>query len=87
MNWRRKFATPVKSSTGKTIRTLADARAFMMAIGRKDPGRLYRNEWHHAWEHLEAAANHGSVADARKAFRNALYLNGMLDFESDRKAR
>lgn len=81
MRWRRKFPKPVKVRDGPELRTLAEARAFMLGLPES---RTWRNEWQWAAARLLDASKEGSVDEAREAVRNALFLNMMLDFEHEK---
>jgi hypothetical protein len=59
---------------------LADARRFILSL---EPHRQFRNEWQNAAGKLLAAAEGGSLDEARAALRNALFLNMMLDLSED----
>lgn len=72
-NWRLKLSNPIETRDGDKFTTLANARAFVI----KQPDR---NEWHWAAGKLLAAAESGNsddIAEATKALRSALFLDGL----------
>lgn len=76
MSWTQKFAEPIRTSSGQTIRTLADARAFMLQLS---PQVTWQNEWQNAADKLLLASQgKASVEEAREAVCNALVLNMRL---------
>lgn len=79
MSWSRKFHKPLHTRNGKTLKTLSDARAFLLSLG--DLGR--RNEWQHAAGALLSCAKSGRCRPAWEAMRDALFLNAMLDVTKD----
>ena len=46
MNWQRKLAHPLKDKHGRELRTLHDARAYVLALGTAAD----RQHWRHAGE-------------------------------------
>lgn len=79
-SWSRKFHKPIHLRSGKTIDTLAQARALVLSL--KD--RNDRNEWQWAASKLlECADKKSSCYVAREAMKNALFLNAMLDVTHD----
>jgi hypothetical protein len=60
-NWRRRFDEPIHLRDGTVIRTLADARAWLLAIDSD------RNEFQNAAGKIMAAAGGGSPQKARYA--------------------
>lgn len=57
------------------MRTLRDGYDYLEALEESAPGMLERNEWHNAGAKLMAAAEGGSVAEARDALHNALIIS------------
>lgn len=80
-NWTKKFSNPVKPRDGKPIKTLADARAYMLAM---PDGLGTRPEWQRAIEAALAAAKGKAGMDAaRDALTNALFINMRLDLNGE----
>lgn len=79
-SWSRKFHKPVSPLKGKPIETLAQARAFILALPK---GMAERNEWQFAVGQLLACAQDGTCYAARDALVNALFLNLMLDLDRE----
>lgn len=79
-DWDKKFWKPVKPRDGKPIKTLADARAYMLAM---PAGAGTRPEWQRAIEATMAAAKGKKTGTdaARDALTNALFINMRLDFD------
>lgn len=79
-DWKKKFWKPIKPKDGKPLETLADARAYMIAL----PGGItHRNEWQYAAAALIDAAKGGSAHKARDAMTNALFLSMRLDLDQE----
>lgn len=81
MAWTRKFPKPIRTNTGVTLRTLAEARDFILNL---EENRTWRNEWQNAAGKLMKASDGGDVAEAREAVRNALFHSMMLDFNAEK---
>lgn len=80
-NWDKKFRKPVEPRDGKPIKTLADARAYMLAL---PAGLETRPEWQRAIEAALAAAKGKARTDAaRDALTNALFINMRLDLNGE----
>jgi hypothetical protein len=70
---------PLRVRGGKTLRTLADARAFMLGM----PKTLQlRASWQEAAEVMLEACRTGDVATATDRVERALFLNYQIDFRS-----
>lgn len=72
-NWRRRFDEPIHLLDGTVIKTLADARAWLLATDSD------RNEFQSAAGLLLAAADGGDLAAARKQVGMAAFLSLKLD--------
>ena len=75
--WRQRFSRPVRLKDGTELATLAEARAWAIKV---DNGR---NEFQSLAGKLMAAAEGGSVEEARAALFNAAFLTFRLDMKSD----
>ena len=72
-NWRRPLDSVVETRDGKSFKTLRDAANYALE-------QSGRNEWQNAAGALVAAAKTGKAGDIReatKAFRNALFIDGL----------
>jgi hypothetical protein len=76
MAWSRRLAHEVVTLDGKRLRTLADARSYMLAI--KD-GREHREYWQHAARLLIEAAKGGGEKAVTDQLLIALLHDGTLD--------
>jgi hypothetical protein len=76
MTWARKFAKPIALKDGRTLTTLADARALVDAL----PERQRRNEhWLYAGELLiEAATRHGPMKITAAQLARALQAERLI---------
>jgi hypothetical protein len=76
MPWSRKLPTPVALKDGRTLATLADARAIVQAL----PERRQRNEhWLYAGELLlEAATRQGPMKITVAQLERALKAEGLI---------
>jgi hypothetical protein len=78
MPWVRKFAEPIALKDGRTLATLADAHALMMAL----PDRRQRDpHWQYAGELLQKAASRDggfALAQAHAQLPRALKSEGLL---------
>lgn len=71
MTWRARFAELIPVAGGKPLRTLSDARAYILAL---PPDEQALDHWQAAGETLLAAGEHGGawVGLARVAMMQAL---------------
>jgi hypothetical protein len=69
--WSTRLARPIDVIGGPTLRTLAEARAFMVAMPQGDQ---LRTAWQRAAELILAAANGGSVAAVTRQVELALFM-------------
>lgn len=71
MTWRARFSEPIPVGGGKPIKTLSDARAYILAL---PPDEQAQEHWLAAGETLLAAGEHGGawVGLARVAMMQAL---------------
>jgi hypothetical protein len=77
MSWSRKLSKPLHTVDGKTLRTLADARAYAVTLPEQYNSRRH---WQRAAElMLDAAADASSIAAASKQIELALFLDMRLD--------
>jgi hypothetical protein len=76
MPWTRKFAEPITLKDGRTLVTLADARALIRALPQRDQ----RNErWLYAGGLLlEAATTTGPMKNAAAQLTRALEAEGPI---------
>lgn len=76
MSWSRRLSREIVTKQGKRLRTLSDARAYMLALD----GRVGRQYWQHAAALLlEAATGAGDVETATDQIVLALLHDGALD--------
>lgn len=79
MAWSRRLPQPIKhrKPTEGTLRTLADARAFVLSLEERYSSRRH---WQHAAKlMMEAAEQGGDIEAVAKQIRFALLMDGMLD--------
>jgi len=76
MSWSRRLAHEVITLDGRRLRTLADARSYVLAI--KD-GRERREYWQHAARLLIEAAKGGGAEAVTEQLLIALLHDGTLD--------
>ena len=69
----QKLTRPLVTKDGGMLRTVLDARAYMLALPK---GREHRTQWQRAAELLLGEAN---VADFSKAVELALFYDANLD--------
>jgi hypothetical protein len=76
MPWTRKFPEPIKLKDGRTIATLGQARAVMLAL----PARSQSSDvWLYAGGlMLEAATSNVPIGEAAAQLRRALRADGLL---------
>lgn len=77
-NWRQRFNDPIHLVDGTVIRTLADARAWLLEMDSD------RNEFQSAAGKLLAAAEGGDIGEARRQVAMAAFLNMRLDLGKSR---
>lgn len=73
MNWTRKLKPPVETRSGETLRTLEDARAYVLSLPRKVQDRT---EWQHVAKLMMEAAEGGSLEAVTRQVVLALLLSG-----------
>ena len=76
MNWSRKLTRPLYTTDGTTLKTLSDARAYVVALPANYSSR---NHWQHAAKLMLEAADKGSIATASEQIERALFLDMRLD--------
>ena len=77
--WSAPLSRPLILRDGKTLQTLADARAFVLAL---PAAYQERNAWQSAAELLMAAAEHGgSVEAATDQVAAAAFMQGNVKLE------
>ena len=69
----RKLARPLRTTDGRTLRTVLDARAYMVSLLKK---RELRGQWQRACELLLTEAD---VDELTKALELALFYDSKLD--------
>jgi hypothetical protein len=69
----RKLARPIPTKDGGTLRTVLDARTYMVGLSK---ARELRTQWQRACELLLAEAD---VAELSKAVELALFYDAKLD--------
>lgn len=74
---------PLRDKHGNTIRTLADARAYMLALDKRRPGITKRQHWQSAARKLMAASDDGEVDAVAQQLRLALLMEGLLDMSAE----
>jgi hypothetical protein len=76
MTWARKFAPSIELKDGRTIATLAEARAIMLSLSER---RRRSEHWLYAGELLrEAATTKGALGRARAQLSRALEAEGLI---------
>jgi hypothetical protein len=81
--WKRSFDDPIATPKGKTLRTLKDAAAYIMALPKKEADTA---EWQAAIESLMLVAELGGpTMFARIGVMRALNRNVERTFDSTRK--
>ena len=76
MPWSARLSRPLILRDGRTLRTLADARAFVLAL---TPGEQEYQSWQRAAELLIEAAEHGGDIEATTdQVRAALFMQAMV---------
>ena len=78
MNWNRTLPQEIVTQSGKHLRTLRDARSYMLAI---KSGRERREYWQSAAGLLMEAAKGGSLEAIRNQLVLALLMDGTLDLK------
>lgn len=76
MNWRRRLDREIVTIDGRRLRTLHDARAYML---RLTGGRERREYWQRAAELVLQAAEGGATEPATLQIQIALLHDGTLD--------
>jgi len=74
-NWRRKFARPLTVLRGPTLRTLANARAYILDLPANMPER---SAWQAAARKLLEAAHGADIDAASLQLELALFTSGKL---------
>jgi hypothetical protein len=75
--WQSKLSRSLVVRDGRTLGTLAEARAFILKLPEADQ---HRSSWQIAAERLlEAAEKSGRIERATEAIERALFLQGMLN--------
>jgi hypothetical protein len=67
--WKREFASPISLASGATLRTLEEARVYLVEMPWRD---AQRPEWRTAMQAVLTAATNGSVTEAEQAILMAL---------------
>lgn len=80
-SWRRKLARPLATVDGKTLGTLADARAYVLAL---QEGEQHYGAWQAAARLMLEAAEGGDVAAATEQIGLALFVHGRLKLDPQR---
>jgi hypothetical protein len=76
MPWTRRLPTSIVFKEGRSIATLEQARAFMLALPERSQARPY---WQHAAELLIEAAEHaGDIDGAYRQLMRAMTAEGRL---------
>ena len=76
MPWTRKLATPIELKDGRTLVTLADARALMQSL---PANRQRREHWLYAGGLMKEAASSGnSMGQTHGPLMRALRLEGLI---------
>ena len=70
-----RLSKPLTLRDGRTLRTLRDARDFVLRLPERD---LERNAWQSAAGLLIAAANGGNIEAATKQVAAVLFLKAMV---------
>ena len=77
VNWSRKLSRPLHTTDGKVLTTLADARAYAVALPEQYSSRLH---WQRAAQlMLDAAADASNIEAASKQIERALFFDMRLD--------
>ncbi len=77
-DWALELPHAVKPTRGEPIQTLADARAYVLAL---PPGIRHQDDWQRTAELLVAAAESGAGIDVEQAtfqLERALLFHGLL---------
>jgi len=74
MNWRRKLSHPLKDKHGRELRTLHDARAYVIELG----AAAGRRHWQHAGKLMIEAAKGSGIKACTAQIELALMLDGRL---------
>ena len=74
MNWRRRLSRPLKDKHGRELRTLHDARAYVIELG----GIAERTHWRRAGELMLEAAKGRGIKACTAQIELALFLDGRL---------
>lgn len=82
MSWKRTLPEPLRDKHGNTIRTLADARNYMLALEKSRPGLMERLHWKAAASKLIAATKDGDTVAVGKQLTLALLNDGLLDMKA-----
>jgi hypothetical protein len=77
-NWRRKLSAPLQVRDGPTLRTLADARAWMLLAVPPDVQEY--TAWQAAARKMLEAADGGDIDAATLQLELALFTTGKLKF-------
>jgi hypothetical protein len=76
MSWSRKLSRPLHTIEGTTLKTLADARAYAVALPAHYGSRQH---WQHAAKLMLEAVGGGGVGAPSKQIYKALFLDMRLD--------
>jgi hypothetical protein len=74
--WNRALTWPLHTRDGQTIKTLADARAFMLDLPAQYSERKH---WQHAAGLMLESSKGGGVYEASAQLKKALFLDMRLD--------
>ena len=74
MNWQRKLSHPLKDKHGRELRTLHEARAYVIELG----AIAERPQWRHAGALMLEAAKGRGIKACTDQIELALFLDGRL---------
>jgi hypothetical protein len=79
-SWSRKFPKPLKLINGSEIKSLSDARAYMLKLSKRHAAGQV---WQHAAKLVLEAAEGGNIDDARRQMTFALLMQARLDVTAE----
>lgn len=82
-DWKRTLPCPIRDKHGNTIRTLDDARAYMIALESRRNGATGRKHWQAAGKGILAATENGNLDAVSQQLTLALLMDGLLDMRQD----
>jgi hypothetical protein len=83
MDWMHRLSHPVRDTHGNRIRTLNDARIYMIALEERRRGITGQKHWQTAARVLLSATEDGNVEAVTRKLILALLMDGLLDMRQE----